>query len=57
MFQFLEEQVGLSALRQHLWQVIGIGQVSANKTQFEKNFYKAFPEAVPIGHQYGIDEL
>lgn len=54
MFQFLEEKVGLSALRQHLWQVIGIGQVSSNKQQFEKNFYKAFPEAIPFGHQYDL---
>ncbi len=54
MFQFIEEKVGLSALRQHMWQVIGIGQVSANKDQFEKNFYKAFPEAVPVGHQYDL---
>lgn len=57
MFQFLEEKIGLSALRQHLWQVIGIGQVSANKDQFEKNFYKAFPEATPIGFQYDLIEL
>jgi hypothetical protein len=54
MFQFLEEKVGLSALRQHLWQVIGIGQVSANKEQFDRNFYKAFPEAIPIGFQYDL---
>lgn len=57
MFQFIEEKVGLSALRQHLWQVIGIGQVSSNKDQFDRNFYKAFPEAVPIGYQYDLPEL
>lgn len=55
MFQFLEEKVGLSALRQHLWQVIGIGQVSASKDQFNRNFYKAFPEAIPVGKNYEID--
>lgn len=57
MFQFLEEKVGISALRQHLWQVIGIGQVSSNKEQFERNFYKAFPEAIPIGHQFDLIEI
>jgi hypothetical protein len=57
MFQFLEENVGISALRQHLWQVIGIGQVSANKEQFDRNFHKAFPETIPIGYQYGLPEL
>lgn len=57
MFQFLEEKVGLSALRQHLWQVIGIGQVSSNKDQFERNFRKAFPETVPVGYQYDFPEL
>lgn len=55
MFQFLEEQVGLPALRQHLWQVIGIGGVSSNKDQFDRNFYKAFPEAIPVGMNYQID--
>lgn len=54
MFQFLQEKIGLPALRQHLWQVIGIGQVSSNKDQFERNFYKAFPHAIPIGHQFDM---
>lgn len=57
MFQFLEKEVGLPALRQHLWQVIGIGQVSANKDQFNRNFYKAFPEAVPVGYQYDLPDV
>lgn len=56
MFQFLTEEVGLSALRQHLWQVIGIGNVSRDKQQFERNFYKAFPEAIPLGHQWELLE-
>lgn len=51
MFQFLTDEVGTPALRAHLWQVIGIGNVSANAKQFERNFYRAFPEARPIGHQ------
>jgi hypothetical protein len=49
---FLTDEIGLSALRQHLWQVIGIGSVSSNKDQFKRNFYRAFPEATPLGHQW-----
>jgi hypothetical protein len=47
LHQFLSEQVGLSALRQHLWQTIGIGNSSRDKTDFERAFYRAFPEAIP----------
>lgn len=47
MTQFLTEQVGLPALRQHLWQVIGIGSSVADKEQFDRSFYTAFPEAIP----------
>lgn len=43
MFQFLSEVVGISSLRAHLWQIIGIGNASRNKVQFEKNFANAFP--------------
>lgn len=47
LHQFLGEQVGLPALRQHLWQTIGIGNASRDKLDFERNFYRAFPEAIP----------
>jgi hypothetical protein len=47
LHQFLSEEVGLSALRQHLWQTIGIGNASKDKTDFERSFYRAFPEAAP----------
>jgi len=50
--QFLTEEIGLPALRQHLWQVIGIGNASSNKDQFRRSFYKAFPESAPLGHQW-----
>jgi hypothetical protein len=43
MFQFLSDVVGIPALRSHLWQVVGIGNASRNKLQFEKNFAVAFP--------------
>ena len=47
LHQFLTDQVGLPALRQHLWQTIGIGGASRDKTEFERGFYRAFPEAIP----------
>jgi hypothetical protein len=47
LHQFLSDQVGVPALRQHLWQVIGIGNASRDKLEFEKSFYRAFPEAIP----------
>lgn len=46
-FQFLTDQVGMPAFRQHLWQVVGIGQAARDKTQFDRLFYSAFPEAIP----------
>lgn len=46
-FQFLTNQVGMPAFRQHLWQVIGIGEASKDKRQFDRLFYTAFPEALP----------
>lgn len=55
LWQFLSDEVGLPAFRAHLWQVVGIGNASTNINQFSRNFYRAFPEAVPFGHQYGFD--
>lgn len=54
--QFLTKEIGLPALRQHMWQVIGIGRISGSKEQFRKNFFKAFPECAPIGHQWSLIE-
>jgi hypothetical protein len=47
LHQFLDEQVGVPALRQHLWQTIGIGGAARDKIEFERSFYRAFPEAIP----------
>ena len=55
LFQFLSKDVGLPAIRAHLWQVVGIGNASTNIKQFERNFYRAFPEAVPLGHQFEFE--
>ncbi|PXW53108.1 P63C domain-containing protein [Methylobacterium sp. B4] len=54
LFQFLSEEVGMPAIRAHLWQVVGIGNSSKNIKQFERGFFRAFPEATPIGHQWGL---
>lgn len=43
MHQFLTENVGLPALRSHLWQVIGIGNSVRTKGAFDAAFYRAFP--------------
>jgi len=47
LHQFLTENVGLPALRQHLWQVIGIGNSVTDKGTFEKAFLRAFPQLMP----------
>lgn len=55
LFQFLSEEVGMPAIRAHLWQVIGIGNSSSNIGQFQRGFYRAFPEAFPVGKNYEMD--
>lgn len=55
MTQFLTEEVGLPAFRQHLWQVVGIGNSVTSKDQFDQSFYTAFPEAKPIKRRKGED--
>ena len=47
LFQFLTDHVGMAAFRQHLWQVVGIGEASQDKVQFDRGFYQVFPEARP----------
>lgn len=54
LYQFLTKEVGIDALRQHLWQVVGIGAASRDRAQFERAFYRAFPEAVPLNHQWDM---
>jgi len=49
LHQFLTQEVGVTALRQHLWQTIGIGNACRDKAEFERAFYRAFPEAIPKG--------
>ncbi|BDV34250.1 P63C domain-containing protein [Methylocystis iwaonis] len=47
LFQFLSDEVGLPALKQHIWQVVGIGRSVKTKEQFDRSFYAAFPQAIP----------
>ena len=42
------EKVGVDALRQHIWRLVGIGEASETKTEFERKFNKIFP---PKKHQ------
>lgn len=46
-FQYLSDEIGVDAFKQHLWQVVGIGEASPDKSAFERSFYRAFPEAIP----------
>ena len=45
MFQFLSEEIGLPAFRQHLWQVVGLGMGAPDKAMFDRSFNRAFPQA------------
>lgn len=51
LFQFLEEEVGMPALRAHVWQITGIGNATKTKEAFERGFNKAFPQS---GTQFGL---
>lgn len=53
--QWLTEQVGKPAFRQHLWQVVGIGEASQSKDAFVRGFYRAFPEAIPRRNDDQLD--
>lgn len=55
LHQFLTDEVGIPALRQHLWQVIGIGNSSRDKLEFDRAFYRAFPEAIPKSSDAQLD--
>jgi hypothetical protein len=44
MFQFLSDEIGLSALRAHIWQLIGIGNSTRTKEGFQRGFKMAFPQ-------------
>ncbi len=57
LYQFLEEKVGLPALRQQIWQIIGIGGGARDRRQFDVAFYRAFPDAVPLGHQWDFPDF
>lgn len=53
-FQFLTDEIGMNAFRQHLWQTVGIGEAAKDKSAFDRGFYRAFPEAVPLAYQWDM---
>jgi P63C domain-containing protein len=55
LFQYLADEIGMPSFRQHLWQVVGIGESAADRNQFERGFYRAFPEAIPIKDSDQLD--
>jgi hypothetical protein len=44
----------MTSLRAQIWQVIGIGAGARDRKQFDASFFRAFPDAVPIGHQWDL---
>jgi len=55
MFQFLSDQVGLSAFRSHLWQIYGIGSASTSKEAFDRGFNRAFSKSGGQGELFEQD--
>ncbi|WP_425229941.1 P63C domain-containing protein [Sphingomonas sp.] len=47
MWQFLDEHVGMPAIKAQIWQVVGIGKGAKTKQQLETRFFESFPEARP----------
>jgi hypothetical protein len=45
LHQFLDDQVGLTKLRAHVWQIVGILGSVNSKSSFQKGFRNAFPRA------------
>ena len=56
-FQYLSDQIGMNAFRQHLWKTIGIGEGAKDRAAFERSFYRAFPQAVPINYQWDMFDV
>jgi hypothetical protein len=44
MHQFLTQELGIPAIRQHIWQTIGIGNAARSKEAFDRGFKRAFPQ-------------
>ena len=55
MFQSFSDQVGLPALKAHLWRLAGIGATVTDRIAFDEAFRRAFPEARPRGRQGTLD--
>ena len=51
MFQFLSDEIGMPALKAHLWQVVGIGAAAMDRGAFDRAFNRAFPKSGPHGLQ------
>ena len=56
IFQFLSDEIGMPALRQHIWKTVGIGLSVGSKESFDRAFYSAFPAARPL-RRNGMDDL
>jgi P63C domain len=54
MHQFLTNELGLPAIRGHIWQVVGIGNASKTKESFDRGMKNAFPQ---VGDQLFFPEF
>jgi len=55
LHQFLNEELGVPALRQHIWQTVGIARTVADKKGFDRAFFTAFPQARPLRKDDTLD--
>lgn len=55
LFQFLSDELGLPALRAHIWQVVGIGNSVRSKESFDRAFNNAFPRSGYQGELFNLD--
>ena len=57
MHQFLTEQIGLPAIRAHIWQVVGIGNAFKSKDAFDRGFRRAFPQIGETGDLFDANDI
>lgn len=55
-YQYLTEEIGIPALREHFAQLRVIGALSKNKQEFDKNFKKAFGDEWQAEIDFDFDE-
>ena len=57
MHQFLTEELGLPAIRAHIWQTIGIANASRTKDAFDRGFKRAFPQVGETMELFDVTDI